>query len=96
MAGHGVIYISNPAPEFFVVINPPILFVTHSDIFIQRLTAPPVAPHVSGIVMQASLWVPKSIHSLFVQLKDKAEPNWSRGNYDRLADQEAENVFFFR
>ena len=30
--------------------------------FTQKLTAPPAEPHVSGRVIQASVWIPKSIH----------------------------------
>ena len=32
--------------------------------FTQKLIAPPAAPQVSGRVIQASVWIPRSIHWL--------------------------------
>ena len=45
---------------------PPLSLVGHSTSIIQKLTAPPAAPHVSGLVIQASVWIPRSIHWLLV------------------------------
>ena len=35
-------------------------------VFIQKATAPPAAPHVSGRAMQASSKIPRSTHCSFV------------------------------
>ena len=35
---------------------------------IQTLMAPPAEPHVSGLVIQASVWIPRSTHWLLVRL----------------------------
>ena len=37
---------------------------SQSMIFNHRLMAPPAAPQVSGLVMQASVWIPRSTHCL--------------------------------
>ena len=44
-----------------------------STSFIQKLTAPPDAPHVSGRVIQASVWIPRSTHCLREMLVDTAK-----------------------
>ena len=41
-----------------------------------RLTAPPAAPRVSGRVIQASVWIPRSIHCLRDELVLTAECIW--------------------
>ena len=45
------------------VIIPPVKSVQIAG-FTQRLIAPPTAPQVSGRVIQASVWTPRSIHWL--------------------------------
>ena len=44
--------------------------------FTKTLMAPPAAPHVSGRVIQTSVWIPRSTHWLFVWLKDHALFTW--------------------
>ena len=41
-----------------------------------RLMAPPAAPQVSGRVIQASVWIPRSTHWVFVWFKVNALFTW--------------------
>ena len=44
--------------------------------FAHRLMAPPAAPHVSGRVIQALVWIPRSTHWLLVLSRVNAEFTW--------------------
>ena len=56
--------------------------VAHSTIFNHRMMAPPAAPQVSGRVIQASVWKPRSIHCLLVWFKVQAEFTWFSTKYE--------------
>ena len=55
-------------------VNIPFLptVLEQSMMLIQALMAPPAAPHVSGRVIQASVWIPRSTHWLCWLLKFNA------------------------
>ena len=60
----GVRNATNPSPSPLYVDSTPL--AVKSNTLTHRLIAPPAAPHVSGRVIQASVWIPRSTHCPFV------------------------------